>query len=76
MNNIKNYRTEEHLELKKANNAWTECVSQKFLPKWLAGEGLNVEEVCAEQFETMKALDDGIYAESPMPFRSALWMNW
>lgn len=40
MNNPMNLRTEQHMELKQANNAWTDCVSKNFLPKWLAGESI------------------------------------
>jgi hypothetical protein len=48
MNAIKNLRTEELLELKKANNAWTTCITQNYLPKWLAGENIAIESVCVE----------------------------
>lgn len=69
MFNPKNLRTEAHLELKKANNAWSDCVAQNFLPKWLAGESIDLEAVCPS--ESMLSLNEAMYAESPMPFKSA-----
>jgi UDP-N-acetylglucosamine pyrophosphorylase len=45
----KNLRTEELLELKQANNAWTDCISKNFLNQWLSGKNLNIEEVCKEE---------------------------
>ncbi len=57
------------MELKQANNAWSDCVSKNFLPKWLAGESISLEEVCPS--ETMLSLSEALYAESPMPFKSA-----
>lgn len=69
MFNPQNLRTEAHLELKKANNEWTDCVAKNFLPKWLAGEAIDLETVCPS--ETMLSLSEAMYAEKPLPFKSA-----
>lgn len=69
MQSIKNLRTESHLELKNANNAWTKCVSESFMPRWLAGESLSIEEVCSEQHSRMGEANEAVYGESPMPFK-------
>jgi len=62
---FKNMRSEERLNLKKANISWTNCVAEKFLPSWLNGENLNVSEVCKEEHEAMKELDTQNYPEIP-----------
>lgn len=72
MNNVKNFRNDEQLALKQANNAWSNCVAQNFLPQWLKGDKLSIEEVCQAEWTAMKELDDTLYAETPMPFKSAL----
>ena len=66
---LRNLRSEAHIELKSANLAYTECVTSKFLPGWLKGENLQINEVCASQYEDMMAKHSGIYGESPMPFK-------
>lgn len=48
MEKQQNLRTEAHLELKKANNDWSDCISKNFLPQWLQGASLSIEEVCTE----------------------------
>jgi len=40
------------------------------LPQWIAGESLNINEVCTEEYEKMKEIDETVYAETPMPFKS------
>lgn len=66
---FRNLRSDSQIELKEANRAWTNCVSNTFLPKWLAGEKLNVEEVCREEHERMNELNDAAFEESPNPIR-------
>ena len=68
--NVRNLRTESHLELKQANNAWSECVAKNFLPQWLSGASLNIEEVCPAELSKMQELDGTIFADKPMPFKS------
>ena len=51
--NVRNLRTESHLELKSANNAWNECISKNFLPQWLAGASASIEEVCPNELAKM-----------------------
>lgn len=69
MQSIKNLRTEAHVELKNANIAWTKCISESFMPRWLAGEQLSIEEVCSEQHGRMTEADEAVYGERPMPFK-------
>jgi hypothetical protein len=64
----KNLRTEAKVALKAANKAWTDCVSNDFLPRWLSGESLNVTEVCTAQLETLRSLDAEAYPEG-LPFK-------
>ena len=68
---LRNLRSEAHVELKHANQAYTQCVSKSFLPGWLKGEQLQVNEVCGAQYEDMMEKHAAIYGESPMPFGSA-----
>ena len=35
---VKNLRSESHVELKQANREFNDCLSNIFMPKWLAGE--------------------------------------
>ena len=42
----KNLRSEAHVDLKQANKEFNDCLTQQFMPKWLAGEKLNLTEVC------------------------------
>jgi len=65
-----NLRTEAHFELKQATKAWTECVTNNFMPKWLAGEKLDINEVCAEENERRVEADGALYEEKPIPFRT------
>ena len=36
-------------ELKQANEDFTECISKNFLPKFLKGDAIKVEEVCVNE---------------------------
>ena len=47
--NLRNLKTEGHQELRAANREWSDCVAKNFLPQWLSGAQLNVEEVCAAE---------------------------
>ena len=44
---IMNMRTEGFTELKKANRVYNECFTKTFMPRWFAGENVQVAEVCA-----------------------------
>lgn len=70
MNNLQNLRTDAHMELKRANIEWSDCVSKEFLPQWLAGAALSIEEVCPNENAKRIELDAGVYGDFPMPFRS------
>lgn len=65
----KNLRTDTKVELKSANKAWIDCVSQKFMPQWLAGQEIKVTDVCVEEHSRMMELDGEIY--EPMPFKTS-----
>lgn len=41
-----NFRTEEKVNLKKANVEFTNCFTDKFLPLWLKSGVVKVEDVC------------------------------
>ena len=54
---LRNLRSEAHVELKSANRAWMDCITKNFLPQWLNGEKLNIEEVCLEEKTRMDDAD-------------------
>ena len=66
---LRNLRSEGHIELKQANIAYADCVAKSFMPAWLNGENLQVNEVCGTQYESMMEKNAEIYGESPMPFK-------
>ena len=67
---FENLRTAEHVELKEATKAWSDCFSKNFLGQWMNGENINAEEVCAEQQSRMLELEEALYAEKiPFPFK-------
>ena len=43
---LKNLQSESHIELKAANREWSDCVTNNFLPQWLQGAKINIEDVC------------------------------
>ena len=68
---IRNVRDEAHVELKKANIVYTECVNKQFLPAWLKGESLQLNtDVCGAEYEDMLEKNSAIYGEFPMPFQT------
>jgi hypothetical protein len=64
----KNLRTEGKVALKQANKEWSDCVAQNFLPQWLQGANLNVNEVCSEQLTKLNELDTENYPGG-LPFK-------
>ena len=67
----RNIRDEAHIELKKANIVYTDCVSKQFLPAWLKGESLQLNtDVCGAEYEDMLEKNSAIYGEFPMPFQT------
>jgi hypothetical protein len=52
---------EQHSALRKANNLWTDCVQQNFMPRWLKGEAVNLNEVCVDEREEMLRMSDEAY---------------
>ena len=69
MFNVQNLRTEAHTDLKKANLEWNECISKNFLPQWLKGESLSIEEACPNENAKRMELNEAVYGESPLPFK-------
>ena len=67
--NVRNLKTEAHIELKTANREWADCVSNNFLPQWLQGAKLNVEEVCSSQKTRMEAANEALYGENHLPIK-------
>lgn len=49
--------SEARAALKKANEAYTSCISKDFLQRFLAGEAVKVEEFCVKEREQMQVLD-------------------
>ena len=68
MDLAQNTRTPEKTELKRLTNVWNMCVSKQFLPRWLAGESVTINEVCTGEYAAMTSLTNEVYAEKPMPF--------
>jgi len=65
---FKNMRTEDKLNLHKANKEWTTCIAQNFLERFLKGEAVRIDEVCQNEYEKMKELDGTVYPD-PIPFK-------
>ena len=68
----KNLRSENKAALKTANKAWTDCITQNYLPQWLQGANLNIAEVCTEELTKLNELDAEIYpGGAPFKFAAA-----
>ena len=65
---LKNLRSESKTALKVANKAWSDCVAQNFIPRWLAGENLNITEVCVDELSKLNELDAENYPQG-LPFK-------
>ena len=63
---LRNLRSEDHVALKQANLAYTDCVAKSFMPRWLSGEGIQINEVCGAQYEDMMEKHGAIYEASPI----------
>lgn len=48
----------DRTELKKANTAYTECITREFLGRFLAGDKVAIDDFCVKERETMKKLDE------------------
>ena len=59
-------RTEGHVELKDANKEFNECLNSVFMPRWIAGEKLELKDVCEESYSKMISADEAVYGERPM----------
>ena len=49
----RNMRTEAYVDVKQSNKVYTECFSNSFLPRWLKGEQINVNDVCGSQYDDL-----------------------
>ena len=57
--------SEARAQLKKANEAYTSCISKDFLNKFLSGANVRVEEFCVNERQEMERLDKQIYGKLP-----------
>lgn len=48
-------------DLLEANRQYTNCLSEKFVPRFLNGEAVSLDQVCAGEREQMLKLDRIIY---------------
>jgi len=67
--NPTNFTSEERLALKTATNSWNTCITKDFMPQWMAGESLSIEEVCVDERSQMSELHEAMFGEKPMPFK-------
>lgn len=65
MEYARNIRTEEKLGLKQANKEWIDCITRDYLPKWLKGSDISINDVCKSEYEKMSEADKAIYGELP-----------
>ena len=65
----KNLRTPGLHALKQANVQWSECVAKNFMPQWLAGNNITLNDVCQDEYSKMTELDAENYP--PLPFKPA-----
>ena len=47
--------------LRDINQKYTECISRDFLPDFLAGKNVSIENVCVDLRQQMLALDKQVY---------------
>jgi hypothetical protein len=50
-------RSEDRAALKALNAAFTTCISSNFLPKFLAGESVNINDFCVDERTNMLNMD-------------------
>ena len=63
-----NVTSADRTQLKSLNVAFTTCISENFLPKFLAGEAVNINDFCVDERTKMLDLDKQVYNEQ-------FWMN-
>ena len=68
-NKLQNLRTDAHVELASANRAWNDCITKNFLPQWLNGKNLNIEDVCVDEKARMADADSALYEDEPLPVK-------
>ena len=61
--NAKNNKAtaEEQSSLKQLNKDYTNCISRDFLPKFLAGENVSIDNFCVDLRTKMLDLDKKVY---------------
>ena len=47
--------------LTQLNEAYTECLKKSFWPQFLAGQAVNIDEVCIDERVKMTQLDSKVY---------------
>ena len=55
--------SDDRTKLRDANRAYTDCISNSFLGKFLAGEKVKVEDFCIDERERMQRLDEKVYGK-------------
>ena len=48
-------------QLQEANKTFTECLTFEFLPRFLSGENVKVEDFCRKEYSFMIELDRKVY---------------
>ena len=61
----KNISHADRTELKDANKAYTTCISEQFLSRFLSGEKVDIGDFCKTEYARMVDLDRKIYGEVP-----------
>ena len=67
-----NLRDEARTTFKKANMAWADCISKNFLPQWLNGASVSIEEVCTDELEAMRAQEAELYPPVPYTYKETV----
>lgn len=52
-------------QLKALNRDYTECLAKEYIPRWLGGEQLNVQDFCQQEYSKMISLDREIFGDLP-----------
>ena len=61
----KNLRNQSKTDLKQANIAWSECIVKNYLPDFLNGKNISVNDVCQDEYAKMTELDGENYPTLP-----------
>ena len=53
-------------QLIEANRAYIDCIEKNYLPKFLKGETVNIEDFCKEEYSHMMTLDKKVYPNTQL----------